>query len=300
MSLPSEIGAILSAIPCLDGLGEDDLTVSRLGASSNLNFRVETPRGRFVLRLPRHDIGGFIDRAHEIAATRAAEEIGIGAEVVHSDAETGILLTNWAEGARAASSEAFRRDPTLIGRAGRLLADLHRSGLAFSRRFDVFAIMKAYDLARRRRGAADPWSEHLRSALPAVEAALERSSVPLVPSHCDPAPENLLDDGRRIKLIDWEYAGMNDPAWDLAYLALECSLDGAGETELLASYGDGAISAGRMPVFKLLVAALDALWHALRVKDAAGPDRADWARARLATAEALAADPRLPAWTADL
>ena len=45
-----------------------------------------------------------------------------------------------------------------------------------------------------------------------------------MPSHCDLVPANCLDDGSRTQLVDWEYAGMNDPAWDLAYFALEGAL----------------------------------------------------------------------------
>jgi thiamine kinase-like enzyme len=140
-----------------------------------------------------------------------------------------------------------------------------------------------------------------------VEAALEEaraqvtaSSVPLVPSHCDLVPENCLDTGSRMFLIDWEYARMNDPAWDLAYLCVEGDFDATQEQLLLAIYGDAAVTYGRLQVFKLLTCTLNALWGGVQ-RDPKGIRVYDsWTRERLASALQLAEDPRWTKWLAEL
>ena len=43
----------------------------------------------------------------------------------------------------------------------------------------------------------------------------------LAPCHCDPLAENFIDTGERVYVVDWEYAGMNDPMWDLGDLSVE-------------------------------------------------------------------------------
>src|SRR5262249_6199080 len=80
-----------------------------------------------------------------------------------------------------------------------------------------------------------------RAALPALAeaaAALERAVGPidLVFGHNDLLPANLIDDGTRLWLVDWEYAGFNSPLFDLANLASNCELQEADERWLLESY----------------------------------------------------------------
>jgi len=101
-------------------------------------------------------------------------------------------------------------------------------------------------------------------------------------------------------LIDWEYARMNDPAWDLAYLSVEGAFDATQEQLLLAAYGDAAVTYGRLQVFKLLTCTLNALWGRVQ-RDSRGIRVYDsWTRERLASALQLADDPRWTKWLAEL
>ena len=73
------------------------------------------------------------------------------------------------------------------------------------------------------------------------------------PCHCDPSLANLIDTGERVWLVDWEYSGMNDPMWDLAYLSNEAALDPDRERALATAYfgrepGDAEIA--RIEVLK--------------------------------------------------
>src|SRR5262249_31753947 len=77
----------------------------------------------------------------------------------------------------------------------------------------------------------------VRRRAEAARAALERSAAPFVPSHVDPVAHNFVRarDGA-LYLIDWEYAAMAEPLWDLAAVAIEAELDAALEEVLLAAY----------------------------------------------------------------
>ena len=129
--LPDDILDALGAIPLLRGIDRRDVSASRLAGLSNASFLLDTPRGRFVLRVPKRDPGDFVDRAREIEAARIAARLGIGAELVDADPATGRLLTRWIAGARPLSARAIRRTPDLLGRIGRTFARLHGSGWAF-------------------------------------------------------------------------------------------------------------------------------------------------------------------------
>jgi thiamine kinase-like enzyme len=84
----------------------------------------------------------------------------------------------------------------------------------------------------------------LSSVPPGVDDLITRLRVatpdgPQRPCHNDTWPPNFIDDGSVLHLLDWEYSGMNDPAWDLADLSVEAGLDEAAEAHLLATYGTG-------------------------------------------------------------
>jgi len=268
-------------------------------ALRNSTYRINTAVGSFVLRVPPRRPVPFVDHSTELEAATLASELGIGPELVHAE-PNGILLTRWSD-ALSPSAKRLRSEPQIIRRVGETLRRLHRSARLLSRRFEVFAMIGSYRqsyLSSAR--ARDPWSPRLRTVVETAREKLLKSPAPLVPSHCDLVPSNCLDDGSRTLLVDWEYAGMNDPAWDLAYFALEGALNSAQQEVLLRSYNDDAVSPERVQVFRLLCAALNHIWGLSR-PEAAGTDAtSEWIARQIATAESISADERVQGWLASL
>jgi len=283
-SPPPDAGAVLAGIPLLADLREGEIGITRLGGVSNVNLRLDTPRGVFVLRLPSPDPAGFVDRRIEIEATRQAATLGLGAELLHADARTGVLLTRWIDGPPL-SAERFRTDPGATERAARALAALHHGPARFGRALDVFAVIDGHRGTLRQQGRLPAWSPAVGAALERLRAEIAAAPIGAVPSHGDAVPENLLDTGARVYLIDWEYAGMADPAWDLAILSLEAGFDAGEQARLLAAHG-GGVPPERLRHFMFLAASLGALWGRLRVDEAL----AGWTAARDAVAERLASE----------
>ena len=90
---------------------------------------------------------------------------------------------------------------------------------------------------------------------------------------------------------------MNDPAWDLAYFALEGALNVAQQEVLLRSYDEHAVSPERVQVFILLCAALNHIWSLSRPEADAHPE---WISRQIGIAEGTAADARVEGWLASL
>ena len=76
--LPDDILDALGAIPLLRGIDRRDVSASRLAGLSNASFLLDTPRGRFVLRVPKRDPGDFVDRAREIERPGSRRGSGSG------------------------------------------------------------------------------------------------------------------------------------------------------------------------------------------------------------------------------
>jgi thiamine kinase-like enzyme len=214
------------------------------GGITNLNFTVTQGSERFVVRvgddIPVHQVMRFNERAASQAAFRA----GISPEVVH--AEPGILVIGFIEG-KTLGAEDVRR-PETLQRILPLIARVHRDmpgqvrGPALV--FWVFHVLRDYGHTLR-----DGLSRHL-TRLPellAIAEELERDVGPvqMVYGHNDLLPANFIDDGARIWLIDWDYAGFNSPLFDLANLASNNGLSPGQEDAMLEGYfgrpADGAL-----------------------------------------------------------
>jgi len=118
-----------------------------------------------------------------------------------------------------------------VTEAASLLRRLHE-GPPISGRFDSFRVAETYaEIGDPPRAFDDA-----KKVADRIEA--RRGSYARVACHNDLLPANFVN-GERLWLVDWEYAGMGDPAFDLANFAVNNDLDEDGDRELLAAYGGG-------------------------------------------------------------
>ena len=178
------------------------------GGITNRNFKITAGGEAFVLRIGGNDTGRLgIDRSVEHAASLNAAALGIGPEVVDFLEPEGFLITRFVGG------KAGLIDPT---EATALIDRLHE-GPPIPGRFDSFRVVEAY--AEINTPSAYAWAHELARQ---IEDHL--GPRPLAPCHNDLLPANFIHDGARLWLVDWEYAGMGDPAFDFANFAVNNGL----------------------------------------------------------------------------
>lgn len=207
-----------------------------IGGITNKNFIVtESSRDRFVVRLgndiPEHGVMRF----NELAAARAAHAAGISPEVVA--AGPGYIVSRFLEG-RSLSPEEVRSPAhreQIIDLVRRCHVDIPKHFRGPALIFWVFQVNRSYIGALREDGS------RLTDALPRLEkisANLERivGPVEIVFGHNDLLPGNLFDDGKRLWLLDWDYAGFNTALFDLANLSSNNGFGSADDTWLLDAY----------------------------------------------------------------
>jgi thiamine kinase-like enzyme len=205
-----------------------DLAIEPLGGGiTNRNFKVETDGRRFVLRIGGRDTELLgIDRSAEHAASCIAADLGLGPEVVAFVEPEGYLVTKYVDG------EVGKVDVERVGAALRRLHD----GPSFPGRFDSFRVVEAYSATAQEHGVRVP-SAYERAKGLADQIERRRSPAPLRPCHNDLLNANFIDDGVRLVLVDWEYAGMGDPFFDLGNFAVNHELTEESERALLTAYG---------------------------------------------------------------
>jgi thiamine kinase-like enzyme len=261
------------------------------GGITNRNYRVAMGGEDYVLRICGKDTAVLgIDRDAECEATMAAARIGVGPDVVLYRPDLEVLVTRWVEG-RPATSDDVRDAVENIAVA---LRGVH-GGPPLPTRFDSFVLVVEYRDEIRERGGADPPGFHEAAAAAArIQAALTGHDHEAVPCHNDLLSGNFLVGGDRIRIVDWEYAGMGDRFFDLGNLAVNNAFEAADEERLIAAYF-GEPSARRLAALRLMRVMSDfreAMWGA--VQDVVSELDFDYARYRDEHFERLLATIRAP------
>ena len=250
----------LARVPPFGDVRWEEVEISPLNSFTNMSFKLTAHGSAYVLRLAGKGTSSYIDRGAEEHNARIATEAGLNAEVLFFDAEDGTMLSRFIDGPHMDKME-FRRDPDAPARAALTLKQLHSMARTFRSRFGPFAPIDYYlDLLRALRSPPpDAYFEAKRDA-ETVRRTLEAAPVPPAPCHNDTCPENFVEVGRRVYLIDWEYSGMNDPAWDLADLSVEADFGPQQDGVMVNAYCGGAAPAGFYERVVLQKAMSDYFW----------------------------------------
>ena len=225
------------------------VTIEPLGGGiTNRNFKVEADGRRFVLRIGGRDTELLgIDRSAEHAASRIAADLGLGPEVVAFIEPEGYLVTKYVDG------EVGKVD---IARVGAALRRLH-DGPAFPGRFDSFRVVETYRVTAQEHGVDVPEAYDRAKEL-ADQIERRRAQDSLRPCHNDLLNANFIDDGVRLVLVDWEYAGMGDPFFDLGNFAVNHELNEESERTLLSAYGSD--DAAALVLMRFMSDFREAMW----------------------------------------
>ena len=196
----------------------------------------------------------------------AAAGVGVGPEVVAFIRPEGYLVTRFIEG-RPIEIEAMRRPERLAGVAA-ALRRVH-DGPAIPGLFVPFRIVEAYRALALERGVAIPPEYDLALAIARrIELAFLTAPLELRPCHNDLLNANFIADGVRIRIVDWEYAGMGDPFFDLGNFSVNHELGLDDEAALLAAY-DATPSPrparlARLRLMRLVSDFREAMWGVLQ------------------------------------
>ncbi len=254
----------LAGIPPLAVLDAGSAKIERLGGLTNLVFRVSDGAQVWCLRLPGAGTEEYINRADEAQAAREAAKATVSPEVIYADAESGIMVSEFIDGAVTMTPEEFAARQGSPGRAGEAFRMLHDSGAKFNFRFELFSMIDEYlgILSGKTVDLPEGYHDVLADS-GAVRKALEAHPLPSAACHCDPLCENFLDTGTRMWIVDWEYSGMNDPMWDLGDLSVEGGFSPAQDEEMIQAYFGGdprPDERGRIIIYKAMCDLLWTLW----------------------------------------
>jgi len=196
---------------------------------------VTAPDGTFVARISS---GGSellaIDRDCEYRNSVTAAAAGAGAPVVEYRPQDRLLVIGYIEGRTFGAADVAGQEN--IPRIAAACRRLH-AGARFVNDFDMFDIQRRYLSVARARGFRIPAGyDDLAPQFSAAEKALAVRAEGTVPCNNDLLPANLIDDGERIWLIDYELSGNNDACFELGNIAAEAHLERQALEDLVTAY----------------------------------------------------------------
>jgi len=219
------IEALLDSVPCT---AHRPRTVEDLpGGLTNRNLKVSTPDGPVVVRIPSGGPGLLgIDRDQEHTNSVAAATAGVGAPVRYYRRGEG-LVVDFLDGDTLTDDDLH--DPDVLVRVAAACRNLH-AGPRFGNDFDMFETQARYRRIVAEHGMRLPARyDEFAPAVARIREALAVHPEPTVPCNNDLLAANFLDcpdgrGGRRVRIIDYEYAGNNDPCFELGNIWSEAAL----------------------------------------------------------------------------
>ncbi len=258
---------------------------ARLGGLTNHSYDVTLDDGnRYVYRFAGEGTEEIINRGDEKISTELATSLGIDTELFYFG-ENYEKIMRYVEDAETITAETMK-DPKRIAQVAEIFRKLHTCGKDTGVKFEIFEMVDAYlkvirDLNVPMFDDFDDMRETVMKINRDTEADLGRRRVPC---HNDALCANWVASPERLYLIDWEYAGMNDPFWDIADVSIEAEFNSEEDDLILKEYLQKEPTEDdrkHFLAYKIFVDYLWTLWAKARVPYDGQPME-DWAVERYA------------------
>ena len=230
LSLSSTLEDRIAALPCWNGA--IDISVLK-GGLSNESFLVSDAAGRHVVRFGTDYPFHQVYRVRELMTARAAHEAGFAPKVEY--AEPGVMVSAFLNAKTFSATDVV----TERKRVAHLLRRFHKemprhvTGAGFM--FWPFHVVRDYARTLEA-GNSRMTPELARYLVLAEELEAAQTPLPIVFAHNDLLPSNILDDGEKLWLIDFEYAGFSTAMFDLAGATSNAGLSPDQSEEFLTAY----------------------------------------------------------------
>jgi aminoglycoside phosphotransferase (APT) family kinase protein len=230
---------------------------------TNSNYVVDLGDEKVVVRVPGNDTHLLgIDRSNEVVAGGLAAAVGVGPEVLVTDATTGCIVFRFIDG-RAVSTTELAEEP-MLGHFVETLRQVHHAGTTPTI-WNPYAVIRDHRDVAVERGVQPPFDMTVALELLA-RIEIVRPFRPTVLGHNDLLNANFLFDDR-LRIVDWEYAGMSDPFFDLANVSVNNAFPVDSEIALLRHYvgdlSDPVLST--LHLMKIVSELREAMWGVVQM-----------------------------------
>lgn len=232
-----------------------DIQVLKAGMT-NRSFLFSYQGKRYIMRIPGEGTSQMINREQEYKVYQVVQREKLCDDVKYMNPENGYKITAYMENVR--NCRADNRED--VARCMKYLRDFHEKKLQVAHEFDLFGKIEFYEaLWDGDPSVYDDYSDTKRGVME-LKAYIDAQEKDRALTHIDAVPDNFLMADGEIRLIDWEYAGMQDPHLDIAMFAVYAMYDREQVETLIDLYfTEGVERNVRMKIY-CYIAAAGLLW----------------------------------------
>ena len=232
--LNSDIIALISEVFSCDEKDIVEIKALKKGMT-NRSFEFKCRGERYIMRVPGEGTDKMINRKNEYNVYKALQGQHISDPVCYISPETGYKITKFLEGARVC--DPYVEDD--VNKCMKKLRQFHECKLQVEHKFDLFEQIEYYETLRN--GMKSVYRDYAETKRKVYElkSYIDKAPKNIALTHIDAVPDNFLFAKDEIRLIDWEYAGMQDVHVDIAMFAIYAMYDREHVEKLIDAYFDG-------------------------------------------------------------
>ena len=236
-----------------------DITVLKKGMT-NRSFLFTCKGKKYIMRIPGEGTDQLINRRQEASVYHAIADKNICDDIAYINPENGYKITEFLEGAHVCDPTDCEEVKKCMSR----LRDFHAMKLKVAHEFDIFGQMEFYETLWDGTPSVYKDYEKTKANVWSLKPYIDAHAGEKILTHIDAVPDNFLfvqkNGKEEIRLIDWEYAGMQDPHVDIAMFCIYSLYNKRQVDRLIAAYfTDGCDDATRIKIY-CYIAACGLLW----------------------------------------
>lgn len=213
----AEIIAKVMKVP-LDGI--KNVSALKKGMT-NRSFIFEYEDKKYIMRIPVNGSKETVNREEEATVYNIISDKDICDNIIYINPRTGYKITEYIEGAR--SCDPLNEED--LRKCMKKLREFHNMKLKVGHTYDLFWYLEYYEKLWKGRSSMYPDYEETKRKIYELKDYIEEHAGEMVLTHIDPNYNNFLfstdENGEeKLNLIDWEYAGMQDPDVDIAVFGI--------------------------------------------------------------------------------
>ena len=228
---------------------------------TNRSFLFTCKDEKYIMRIPGEGTDQLIDRVQEAAVYSQLEGRNISDDIIYINPKNGYKIARYFENARVC--DPFVKSD--LEKCMTKLREFHSLGLQVEHTFDIFGQIDFYESLWQ--GIPSVYQDYqaTKEQVLSLKTFIDQYSLPYVLTHIDAVPDNFLFvkselGEEQIRLIDWEYAGMQDPHADVAMFCIYSLYGKEHVDQLIDIYFDNACTRENRLKIYCYIACCGLLW----------------------------------------
>ena len=232
-----------------------NITVLKKGMT-NRSFLFECQNQKYIMRIPGEGTDHLINRKEEADVYQALENRQICDDVLYMNPDNGYKITAYLEDATNCDAENWDEVEACMTK----LREFHELNLTVDHRFDIFGQIDFYESLWNGEKSYFKDYEKTKAAIFELKKWIDTLEKKETLVHIDAVPDNFLFTKDGIRIIDWEYAGMQDPHVDIAMFCIYSLYSKEQVDHLIDLYFKGEVSPMIRTKIYAYIASAGLLW----------------------------------------